>query len=48
MADKIQVLNIRLPEKIINWIDSLVESGIYSSRSEVIRDLMRDYVRDDK
>jgi hypothetical protein len=43
-AVETEMLNIRLPEDIIRWLDSLVESGIYSSRSEAIRDFLRDFV----
>jgi Arc/MetJ-type ribon-helix-helix transcriptional regulator len=39
-----EMLNIRLPDKIIRWLDSLVEQGIYSSRSEAIRDFLREFV----
>lgn len=46
MAEDIHVMNVRLPKEVIEWIDSLVEAGIYGSRSEVVRDFVRDYVRD--
>jgi len=39
----VTVINIRLPEEIIAWIDSLVEENIYNSRSEAIRDFSRQY-----
>jgi len=39
-----EMLNIRLPDDVIRWLDSLVEQGIYSSRSEAIRDFLRDFV----
>lgn len=39
-----EMLNIRLPDDVIRWLDSLVEKGIYSSRSEAIRDFLRDFV----
>jgi len=41
---KTEVLNVRLPEDIIKWIDSLVTKGIFNSRSEALRDFIRDYV----
>jgi Arc/MetJ-type ribon-helix-helix transcriptional regulator len=41
---KTEVLNVRLPEDIIKWIDSLVAKGIYNSRSEALRDFIREYV----
>ncbi|HII16827.1 TPA: ribbon-helix-helix protein, CopG family [Candidatus Woesearchaeota archaeon] len=45
MAKDIQILNVRLPKEIVEWIDSLVDAQIYSSRSEVVRDFIRNYVR---
>ena len=44
MNKKVVVVNIRLPSKIISWIDSLVERGIYNSRSEAIREFSRLHV----
>ena len=44
MARKVIVVNVRLPKKIINWLDSLVEQNIYNSRSEAIRAFTREYV----
>jgi len=38
---RIIVVNVRLPDKIIGWIDSLVDKGIYNSRSEAIREFSR-------
>lgn len=48
MAEEIQVLNVRLPNEVIKWIDSLVKANIYNSRSEVIREFIRDYVRQNR
>ena len=36
-----EVVNVRLPKSIINQIDILVEKGIYSSKSDFIRDVAR-------
>ncbi len=41
---KVTVVNVRLPDKIVKWLDSLVEKDIYNSRSEAIRDFSRDFV----
>ena len=41
---KIKVLNVRLPDEIIVWLDSLVQQGLYNSRAEAIRDFLRDYI----
>ncbi len=46
MAQKIHVLNVRLPDETISWIDELVKKGIYNSRSEAIRDFLRDHMKD--
>lgn len=45
VTQKIHVLNVRLPDEVIKWIDSLVDSGVYNSRSEAIREFIRDSVR---
>ena len=39
-----QALQIRLSEQQIRQIDVLVESGVYHSRSEAIRDAVRKYL----
>ena len=41
---EIEILNVRLPSLIVEWLDSLVSKGVYNSRSEAIRDFCRDYV----
>lgn len=40
----VNILNIRLPDDILDWIDTMINSGIYSSRSELIRDMIREFV----
>lgn len=40
----IEVLNVRLPAEIVKWLDSLIEKGVYNSRSEAIREFCREYV----
>ena len=44
MRQKSNVVNVRLPEQLVKWLDSLVEQGIYASRSEAVRDFCRKYV----
>lgn len=39
---KIETLTVRLPFEVVRWLDGLVQSGIYKSRSEAIRDFVRD------
>jgi metal-responsive CopG/Arc/MetJ family transcriptional regulator len=41
---KVAVLNIRLPEEIISWLDLLVDKNIYNSRSEAVREFSREYL----
>jgi Arc/MetJ-type ribon-helix-helix transcriptional regulator len=41
---KTEILNVRLSSEMVAWLDSLIEKGIYKSRGESIRDLLRDYV----
>ncbi|MBN2454495.1 type II toxin-antitoxin system ParD family antitoxin [Candidatus Woesearchaeota archaeon] len=36
-----ELVNIRLPSQIVKWLDTLVERGIYKSRSEAIREFVR-------
>ena len=44
MKQKVAVINIRLPDEIISWIDSLVQKNIFNSRSEAVREFSREYV----
>ena len=46
MAQEIHVLNVRLPKDVIEWIDSLVKRGVYNSRSEAIRNFVRDSLKE--
>lgn len=34
-------MNISLPDPMKNWVESQVDSGIYSNSSDYIRDLIR-------
>ena len=42
---EIELLNVRLPKETVAWLDFLVKKGVYKSRSEVIRKLMRDFLK---
>jgi metal-responsive CopG/Arc/MetJ family transcriptional regulator len=48
MAKEVVVLNIRLPEEIVGWLDGLVLRRIYHSRAEAIRDFIRQYIEADE
>ena len=39
-----EVVNVRLPKEIVSILDSLINKNIYSSRSEAIREISREYV----
>lgn len=43
---EVEILNVRLPKEITKWLDSLVEKGIYKSRSEAIREFSREYIKE--
>lgn len=44
MTGKTRVLNVRLPRETLVILDSLVDKGIYKSRSEAIREFAREFV----
>ncbi len=46
MSDRMIPVQIRFTRKLIERIDDLVEQGIYSNRSEAIRDATRRLVID--
>lgn len=41
---KIDVVNVRLSNEMVSWLDSLIEQGIYKSRSEALRDFIREFL----
>ena len=41
---KTETITVRLPEEITGWLDSLVKSGIYKSRSEAVREFAREFL----
>ena len=42
------VLNVRLPDEVIRILDSLVEKKLFSSRSEAIRDFLREHLEENQ
>jgi hypothetical protein len=42
--DSVKAVNVRLPKDVVNLLDFLIKKGLYSSRSEAMRDFARDYV----
>ncbi|MGB9748516.1 MAG: ribbon-helix-helix domain-containing protein [Candidatus Woesearchaeota archaeon] len=39
-----EILNIRLPSNIISWIDSQIKNNAYRTRSEAVRELLREFI----
>lgn len=48
MVQKTETVNVRVPDEIASWIDSLVEKKLFSSRSEVVRHFLREYVNEQR
>jgi Arc/MetJ-type ribon-helix-helix transcriptional regulator len=48
MSNQIDVINVRLSPELIKIIDSLIDKGLYSSRSEFIRDVCRNYALEER
>lgn len=45
---EVEVVNVRLPKPVVEWLDSLVGRGIYKSRAEAIREFVRQHVLGEK
>lgn len=43
---KTEAFTIRLPRRCVEIIDQLIEAGLYSSRGECIRDIIRSALRE--
>ena len=44
----VDIINIRVPKEIVKWLDSLIERGVYSNRSEAVREFSREFVQETK
>jgi len=44
--ETVEVVNVRLPGIIVELLDVLVKKGLYNSRSEAVRDFLRNYVKE--
>jgi Arc/MetJ-type ribon-helix-helix transcriptional regulator len=42
--EDVEILNIRLPSNIISWIDSQIKNKTYKTRSEALRELLRELI----
>jgi len=47
MTPQIHIMNVRLPNDTIDWLDKLVQQGIYNSRSEAIREFVREHIKEE-
>ncbi len=43
--DSLKLVTAKLPEKLVDGIDQLVQGGVYHSRSDAIRAAVRDLLR---
>jgi len=41
MGEELKPVQARIPESVVRELDQLVESGMYASKSEVIREALR-------
>ena len=45
---KTETINVRIPKEILVQIDEIIEKKLYSTRSELIRQFLREYVQTKK
>ena len=48
MSEELKPVQARIPETVENELDQLVESGMYASRSEVIREALRKLIAENR
>jgi metal-responsive CopG/Arc/MetJ family transcriptional regulator len=46
--DELETLNVRLPDELLKEIDDLVAKGVFSNRSEAVREFCRQYILEAK
>jgi len=42
---KMRIISVQLPQGLINAMDQLVKKGVYPSRSEIIRESIRELLK---
>ncbi len=42
---RMKIISVQLPQGLINAMDQLVKKGVYTSRSEVIREAVRELLK---
>lgn len=40
---KTEIINVRIPKEIVKKIDAIIEKNLFTSRSELIRQFLREY-----
>ncbi len=45
---KTEVINVRVPKELLKRLEPLLEEKTFSSRSEAIREFLREYVQEQK
>jgi Arc/MetJ-type ribon-helix-helix transcriptional regulator len=48
MTEELKPVQARIPESVERELDDLVESGMYASRSEVIREAVRNLIAENR
>jgi metal-responsive CopG/Arc/MetJ family transcriptional regulator len=46
--DKTEIVNVRLPKELLKKLDLVLKEKSYSSRSEAVRQFLREYVQEQK
>jgi Arc/MetJ-type ribon-helix-helix transcriptional regulator len=46
--NRLETVNVRLPDELIKVLDQLVAKGIFANRSEAIREFAREYVLEER
>lgn len=48
LTSNLETLNFRLPKEVVGILDTLVKKGLFSNRSEAVREFCRDYVKEQR
>ncbi len=44
-GERVKLVTVKLPEKLVTDVDQLVKTGVYHNRSDAIRAAVRDLLR---
>ncbi|MEM4259759.1 MAG: ribbon-helix-helix domain-containing protein [Candidatus Woesearchaeota archaeon] len=45
-SNNIEITTVRIPKEVTNILDYLIKIGLYNSRSEAIREFLREFVNE--